>query len=313
MSGFSRWAPKITVVATLFVAMGCHEVPTTAPSLAPQKTPSKIDFSSGFYQTADGFYAWDGQPPPTDMDPADILEATASGFPPGPTTSGWISGHMVYMYGDQWKIDLTLDATRNGSPIFLGSSYSSGYKWPYIPYAAARNSTNEGSYEVPLYGQIDINTPPCNYTLAAGGTARARKAVPFGISVSLLKAIDGGNPFSLSLGAVGWGEVSRALVAWSSTGPLCDEDFAQYECDDPNTPQMDYCTQPGDPALKPGGPAAGPGGTPVNTGLEGGPGGSGNSGGSTEVCVKWIDWYYSTDGGNTWRYDGRECTNYALM
>lgn len=290
----------------LFIGTGCSDVsPVTAPLTSTALTPRFIENSEHFYAGSDGYYYWDGQPPPGDLSPAVVTAAHAGGRAPGPGTQGWVEGFMTFIGGDQAKLDLNYSVDSSGHPIWNNAVASSGWQWfEYVD----RNSSREYSFKQSLpqrYAQDPVTLAPCDFSLRVGGTGYARKAFPFAIVPSLIKFL-----VDVTFGITAWGEGSRPLDAFTDEGMSCDYPNAGSECDKPSTPQVEYCPVDGDPAHSPYNGGGGP------TDVRGDYGGYSSPGGwvgGAQYCVDWIDWWVSFDGGTTWQYDYRECTQYEQM
>lgn len=290
-------ATTIIGVTFLLLSSACSEVVEPTAPLTSKKGPlSSVQESEHFYYS-NGYYHWDGQPTPGDLEPAEIISAKACGRAPTWGTGGWICGQIVYAYADQHKIDLvySMDNLSTGQPYYHNAQASSGWKFGL----ANDRVQNPARFERSL-----MFVEQCNYSLIVGGTAHARKAIPFGISISLIK-------FKVSVvpGNTSWGETSAPLEAFQDPGTQCDEPWPEPLCDNQETPEVEHCPIEGDPANS-SPPSGGsdqvgyPNGSP-NTGTPGSPP-SGEF-----VCVYWTDWFVSFDGGQTWRYEGRECHEYA--
>lgn len=281
------------IALSLILVMACSEKTLTTAPIRPAPVSPRFAPSGSFYQGSDGYYFWDGRPPSGDLDPADIISAEAGGSAPIPhRTGGWISGKMTFV-GHQSKLDLVYSVDSLGHSFYSNAQASSGWRYAL---AYPSNQQQEHYFDQSLY-----LLPNCDYALQVGGTAYARKAVPFGIDISLIK-------FSVSatLGSFTWGETSRPLQAFSDPGYLCD--YPPVHCET-------YCPVDGDPANSPyGGQGGGGNGQPTDErGDYGGYSSPGGFVGGASYCVDWIDWWVSFDGGTTWQYDYRQCTRYEQM
>jgi hypothetical protein len=192
--------------------------------------------------------------------------------------------------GDQSKIDLVYSVDSLGHSYYSNAQASSDWMFGVL-YPSAQQQ--EHYFDQPLY--LPEN---CDYSLQVGGTAYARKAVPFRIDLALIKF-----NASLNFGTYSWGETSMPLHAFSDPGYLCD--YPPVQCET-------YCPVDGDPSNSPyGGEGGGGNGQPSDErGDYGGYSSPGGFVGGGAYCVDWIDWFVSFDGGKTWRYDYRECTQY---
>jgi hypothetical protein len=207
-----------------------------------------------------------------------------------------VAGKMTFV-GDQSKIDLVYSVDSAGSSYWSNTEATSGWKYAMIPY---------NRYEQEHYFSKRLALlPTCDFSVLSGGTAYARKAIPFAIPLTLIKF-----KVSLTFGTISWGAVSRPLQAASDPAVPCDQPIPASECDHPSTDEIEHCPVPGDPANPPypGGSANEP--TDVRGDYAGRSEPGGWAGGGS-YCVDWIDWWYSFDGGKTWHYDYRQCTEYA--
>ena len=178
----ARILTRLWPVASLAGLMGgCGEqTPTEVISENRINGPRYIEYSSGFYPSGDGYYFWDGQAPSGDFAPAIIQNAKAGGMAPRPGTEGWVEGEME-TDGDQYKMDLVFSVDHNGQAVFSNSTFSSNWKWGSMePRQGDARLLTYYKYDRSLNVQGDIDQR-CDYTLENGGTAYARKAVPFGI------------------------------------------------------------------------------------------------------------------------------------
>jgi hypothetical protein len=299
-------AHAVIAFATMSFASGCTEAALlTTPTLlhAPASARRDVVESEHFWSDSTGMYHWDGQPPPGDEFPASISSAKAGGYAPRPGTGGWVSGTMVFV-GDQYKIDLDYTVRNNDTDAL----YQTGH--PTSDWKFGNSMYSRQSYEERFEHSLHLDM--CGYSVEASGTANARKALPFSIRPSLITIGPtglGGPGFRIGLEPYTWGAIDRPLAAFSDAGIRCDEDLSHYSrnCDDASTPEVEYCPVEGDPARRPDGPIGGSDGSPTPRQDWGGEY-TGFSSGS--VCVGWIDWWSSFDGGRTWRYDYRECRDY---
>jgi len=288
------------VAFPIMLVIACSDQLLTTEAMPPTlQGPSFVEYSDHFYQGSDGYYYWDGQPPPGDLSPAEISRANAGGMAPRPGTHGWVEGQMDFI-GDQAKLDLVYSVDSLGHPKYSNSQASSGWKW--------RDFGSRGVTQTHSFSQSLAVNAMCDFALEVGGTAYAHKALPFGISLNLIKfSVDVG------FGTFTWGETSRPLLAFSDPGWSCD--VPNSDCDRPETPEMEYCPVEGDPANSPGGQVGGGGGgEPTDVqGEYGGHSSPGGWAGGASYCVDWIDWWVSFDGGHSWQYDYRQCTAYEQM
>jgi hypothetical protein len=82
------------------------------------------------------------------------------------------------------------------------------------------------------------------------------------------------------------------------TQPSCEEINPKGECDDASTEHVEQCSTNG---VEPTGGGeergeAGASSEPLPSAFDNG-----------YYCAEWTDWYLSTDGGQSWKYKGREC------
>jgi hypothetical protein len=288
----------LAIAFALMLTIGCNDqVPITAAKPSLPVRPHFVENSDDFYEGGDGYYYWDGQPPPGDQSPADIISAEAYGSPPKPGTYGYVSGHMDYV-GDESNIDLVYSVDSAGHAKFSNAHASAGWEYGMLP-GMRDPQPYLFSQSLQIYGI-------CNFSLQVGGTAYARKAIPFGISINLIK-------FSIALtpGSITWGETSRPLEAYEDPGVSCDDDLSQSQCDNEQTTEIEYCPVDGDPANAPY-PGARFASATDTRGDVGGYSSPGTYVGTQEYCVEWIDWWVSFDGGSTWHYDYGECKHWEV-
>jgi hypothetical protein len=221
------------------------------------------------------------------------------GSAPRPGTHGFLESELLYK-GDQAKIDLTYSIDSVGHPVRYNSRVSSDWKWGCW---GCRESLQNFSYGTSFDGIDGI----CNYSLVAGGTGYARKRSPFGIMLNLIKFLVASVDINLDFI---WGDVHEDFTAFTDDGKSCDDDLSQSQCDDEQTPQIEYCPVEGDPANP---PYQGVQNAAV-TDTRGDEGYSSPGGyvGTREYCSDWIDWWVSFDGGRTWQYDYRECKHWEV-
>lgn len=119
----------LAIALALTVATACRDqaLPTAPIPLTPTG-PRFIENSDGFYAGSDGYYWWDGQPPPGDMAPPHITDAVATGTAPRPGTTGWVKGSMT-TNGDQAKIDLNYSVDSSGISYLYNSTAGTGWEW----------------------------------------------------------------------------------------------------------------------------------------------------------------------------------------
>jgi hypothetical protein len=285
-------------IVVVVLALGCGEA--TAPrqiTLRPDK-PSSHDVveSSGFYDGHDGYWYWDGQPPQGDQGPAVITRATTNAWAPAFFSDyGWIGSRvtatMTYSNGDQGRIQLVYSAYKDGMPIYDHGEKDTGWvSCSFIGNGHCQNQDLFTSKEMP-----EVNS--CGVTLTAGGTANARKTLPFGMQLGIPVKTFGNLPIASEWGAAD----PQPLEASSEDGPPCD-----------NPP----------PPARPAGPTECTDSafnvTPCNTdGSELGFGGMpqveltgqrlGTSPATSPILGTYVecegtDWYGSNDGGQTWKY-----------
>jgi hypothetical protein len=289
----------IAFLLTLGTACRDQALPTAPIPLTPTG-PRFIENSSGFYLGSDGYYWWDGQPPPGDLAPPHITDAVATGTAPRPGTSGWVKGVMT-TNGDQAKIDLNYSVDSSGIPYISHSTAGTGWEWGGGPLFGERHDWNEE-----FTHSLNINRD-CNFSLEVGGNAYARWALPFGIPLSFIKfLVDVFTGVTTS-----WSEVSADMHADTDPGISCDADLGHSQCDNPNTPEIEYCPLEGDPANPPY-PGSRHASATDTRGDVGGYSSPGGYVGTQEYCTNWIDWWCSFDGGQTWQYDYRECTHWEV-
>lgn len=267
--------PLLQVLGLLILGGACAEQPvlTSPVSAVPIQANRSLQYSDDFYPDGTGYYWWNGQPPAGDLSPADISAASASAHASQPNSWTWVSGHLTHD-GDQWKTDLIYSVQHNGSPVYSNSAASSGWRWTLAPYSRM---------QVQEYFTQNISLPEmwqCDVSVQAGGTAHSRKAIPFGISISLIKPT-----ISLNFGTIHWGDASRPMLAASDPGVDCNE-----------------VTQVSNPT----GPSGG--GSTQWAGWYGGRSSPGGFIASTPRCIEWVHWFISYDGGESWYYTGSECT-----
>lgn len=194
-------------VAGLLLSTACSELVT------PPQSEMHVDASARkiFFANGDGTYTWDGTSVPAgDLSPADIVSATAGAYAPRAGTGGWVSGKMLFNNGDQYKMDLTYSVmnTITNKPFYSNSTTSTDWTFG-IPGAEK-------------YYNLDLHLDPlCGYSVTTGGTAYARKAVPFRIGVSLIK-LPALSAFSIGFGTVTWGDAPpMPMTAASDNGITC--------------------------------------------------------------------------------------------
>lgn len=307
VSRFGRGLLHSGLVALTLSACS-DQLPTSALPPTPARAPHYVQYSSGFYLSNDGYtYFWDGQPPLGDLDQASIHDAKAGGMAPRFSTAGWVSGEL-WTNGDEYKIDLSYDLDHNGQPVYHNTPASTGWVSGANNFMNSLQDTRtDNFYEFKLTLGVNPSNAlyRCAYSLTNGGSAAARKTFPFGISLSIIKP-------SIGIDFVGihWGENSNVpLLAFDDPGQDCDE-LADPTCDLSETPEFEPCPAPGDPARV--APTYGWPGTYVTDVV--GRYASSNQGGyltGGTVCVAWVDWWTSWDGGHTWYYDYRQCTQEA--
>jgi hypothetical protein len=286
------------IICGVIIGIACSDEAIMNPT-RPLSPPPGPSFSDGFYQGSDGYYFWDGQPPPGDESPAIITRTYTEANAPKIGTDGFIYGEIGYI-GDESKIDLVYSVDSLDHHYYSAAVASTG--WERItgsPWFDRQEQQKGFSYSLGLHKQ-------CNFSLEVGGTGYARKSLPFGIAINLLKMT-----IAIGPGATSWGEVSAPMQASSDPGYSCDNAFPASDCDNRNTPEIEYCPVPGDPANPPYPNARY---TEV-TNTEGDYGGYSSPGGyvgGVPHCVDWIDWFVSFDGGKTWHYDYRECTQWEM-
>lgn len=290
-------ASDFAIAFLLLLVIACSDQPLTTAAMPPTPlSPRLVEYSDHFYQGSDAYYWWDGQPPPGDLSPAVISVAEAFGMAPRPGTQGWVEGRMAFI-GDQAKLDVSYSVDSLGHAIYSNAIASSGWKF--------RDFRTRGETQTFWFSQpLGINGL-CDFSLQVGGTAYARKAFPFGISLSLIKF-----SVAVTFGTMTWGEASMPLQAQSDPGWSCDFPFPDSECDQQSTPEVEYCPVSGDPANSPYGGGGGPSDVVGDYGGHSSPGGFVGGG---SYCVDWIDWWVSFDGGQTWHYDYRQCTQWQQM
>lgn len=283
---------RATILALAGIS-ACAETDIPAPAV-PRDGPkaSNIEYSAGFYLGEDGYYHWDGQPPPGDEAPAVVRSAIITQLqPPNYSTGGWVQGEMSWE-GDLGQIRLTWTAERQYPAFSTSGSSSSLWK------GCGEGRCNPGwTYHKVSLGLQEYK---CDITVTAGGTAYAKKSKPFGVPLWLIKIIDA-FAYSSDYANAEWGLASQEFTPVTASGPLCDEQAPESACDDAYTTEVEYCPLQGDPG-NPNAPGGGSGTTEgsVQTRPEGPPPYSGTmSFGCTELWhmrayqggVKIGDWY----------------------
>jgi hypothetical protein len=227
-----RYAWSIGVTA-LLLATACSEL------IKPQSTlQANAPRQNAIEQNPDGTYTWDGSSVPSgDASPSEILSASAGGYAPRAGTGGWVAGTMAFDNGDQYKMDLVYSVmnTTTSQPLYSNSTTTSNW--------------NFGMSGGGKYYNLDLHlSPQCGFSVTNGGTAYARKAVPFRINVSLLKLPSG---IGLGLGTITWGDATpMPMTAFSDPGIACSQGTANT-CEDAsatNYHQALPCTFPPPPA-----------------------------------------------------------------
>jgi len=167
----------------LLLANSCVEnIPTAAVPPAPIPGPRFVEFTDGFYLMENGYYYWDGQPPPSDLAPTIIQDARASGMAPRFGTQGWVEAEML-TDGDQWKITMVYSLWHHGNPYYSNAQYQGDWKWRdplgrIAPIDRATQPLHYGHVKRPLSNigsPYDVDENRCGYRLVNGGTAYARK------------------------------------------------------------------------------------------------------------------------------------------
>jgi len=189
-----------------------------APLRAVPVAQHDIVQSSGFYQVDANHFMWDGQVPVGDASPATISFANALAVAPTPEVPGaMVKGSFYYSNGDQGKLDLTAKATWNGTALINGSGRPGtwGNGCGLINWGALNHCTNQyvaDSWD--LSSQLAQYT--CGVTVTAGGTAFARKTLPFGLTLGIPVEKFGSLPIVSD-----WGDASEPLLADTDNGVTC--------------------------------------------------------------------------------------------
>jgi hypothetical protein len=194
---------------------------------------------------------------------------------------------------DQYNIDVAYTVTEleTGQNVYYNAHASSGWRYGTLAWGGEFSDNRSAEHQ---YYSDKLNTGrTCGLSLQSGGMAYARNAIPFRVSVNLLKI----KSPSIGLGTVTWSPDQLAMDAGGDNGVWCDEDLSQYTGQYPGDPNNDPYSGNGS------GPA-------VDNGIAGGQQGGGVSPKPTNgtwYCSYWTDWWVSWNGGRTWQYDGRDC------
>ena len=205
--------PKLSVGESRKVIY-CVDITQDPDCVPPPDNPSTPS-SPGFYQGSDGYYYWDGTPPAGDLSPSVINQVIAIAGAPSNGDSGYVKGRVVYSNGDEARVDLTVNATHEQS-VLLNSSMEGKWTGCATPVGGFGHCDNESHWE---FHGLGLQAYSCGVSVTAGGTAYARKTLPFGIHIEApLKWIGGSMPVLQY-----WGQVSRFMPSHTDPGIKCNE------------------------------------------------------------------------------------------
>ncbi len=225
------------IICLTVVLSGCADaVPlTSAPpeQLVLPRQSTVVHSPSLWYDSATGFVHWDGTPPSGDNSPAVIRETRARAYAPKIETHEASAEASMHFVGDYGKIDLTYSETHVPSMVPVRNGIKTG-EWTaqsdcsaVIPYNFVR-SCQQSHWE-----KIKWTTYECDVRVTSGGTAYAKKGLPFGISKDVIKL------FGISVGIsaqLSWGETPPTPIAsHSDMSVACTVPPPTNECDDPTT------------------------------------------------------------------------------
>ena len=252
-----RTAACLASVVVLMVGCTVQDTTTGLEARSDVRAAAyELLYSSGFYyDPSDGYYHWDGQPPPGDQTAPSIRVANAWAVAPQRGTGGWTEGSMLWVDGDLAQIELVPWAWKvffpGGEQYAPVSSATSPWTGAECDRTISHTCVSVFSYRHPL-GLTDT-VWNCGSVVGVSGYARAKKKAPFGlVGAGVIKLINAFEP-------VEWGFTERALVGEVTTGPSCDTAPTpeEMQCDDPGTTDIEYCPVDGDPANPPSAGGAG--------------------------------------------------------
>jgi hypothetical protein len=238
-----RLQSAVRAATVVLVVLGCtREVPVHPELLRLGLEPKNYEFDEGFYYE-NGYYYWDGTPPPGES-PATIYQAWTESHAPTFGTGGWVDGKLR-IYGDYARTELEVTAFDDLDHYFYSED---AFDSPRIPCVERCTSTSAPRF-FPFQLGIDFNPSGhapnqwghCGVTVETTGTGYAAHNTPWGIIVNLIRMIAGFQPT--------YGEVSQAMTSSNQAGRACDSapEPQEVACDDEQTEPVEYCAPDGSP------------------------------------------------------------------
>lgn len=220
--------PKAHVIALLigstFATVGCTD-PTSAtePGRAVVRgLPSPnadLPQSSGFFLGGDGYYYWDGQPPPEDNAPATITNHEVYTTAPLLGNTKARASATMDFDGDQGKNHIDFQVVRASGTVLLDAGVDQEWGNNRSCVVYCRPGTRFLSTE------LETNAV-CGVRTAVNGMHYARRAAPFGLSFSLYRLLEFSFP-------VTWGETNVPTTQRTDPGHECKAPVPRFTMSTP--------------------------------------------------------------------------------
>lgn len=155
----------------------------TSPEIAsePSVRSNSIVESSGFYWSADSnAYLWDGEPPSGDLDPARITEAYTFSTVPKNGGGGKVEGRANFREADQWRMQIVYSVWLDNGRHQLYNNSQRDSDWQWCPVRGSYECYQKGISQ--FFNAIRVD---CGARVEAGGTAWAKKRLPFALQLGL--------------------------------------------------------------------------------------------------------------------------------